>query len=574
MNQLLPTPHRQALDQARSKMDVIGGWRRDARRWALVVLGCVALLAVAPVAAAQASGTIKGTVTEAAGSHAGIVGVEVSALSSTTHEFVSSVDTVTGGGYELTGLTSGSYKVEFIPAFESKFVGQFFDNKSSFAAAETVTLAEGETKAGIDAQLGEGGTISGTVTGAGVPLGSVGVDVFPTEESEFFFGTSTTTEAGTGKYTLVGLPQGSYTVEFFPEAGLNFVPQFYNEKSTFSKADPVKINAEGEPKTEVNANLQVGGEISGTVTDAATHKPLANVFVYAGNMGGFESFGGFAETNANGEYTIPGLASGSYNLEFEFFSETPGAPGYISQTDNGVGVTQGSVTGGINVALAPNAPTNTVAPVASGTPAVGQTLSCSTGTWTGIPTLKYGYQWLHDGAAIAGASGNTYVVQSADQGHGLACQVTATNAAGHSVATSNTLAVPPPPPPPVPVIELSTSKIVVSGGSARVPIACAAANCTGTIELTEQIVVKHRKGKKTIKKKKTVVLGKGSYSLVAGKSATIAIRLTAAGKSALAKAKHHKLSAKASATVSGGKTVARAIVLSQIAPKKHKPKHK
>lgn len=94
-------------------------------------------------------------------------------------------------------------------------------------------------------------------------------------------------------------------------------------------------------------------------------------------------------------------------------------------------------------------PSNTGSPVASGTPSVGQTLSCANGSWTGIPTPTYAYRWLRDGSAIAGASGSTYVVQSADQGHGLACEVTATNSAGHATATSNTLTVPPPPTPTV-----------------------------------------------------------------------------------------------------------------------------
>ncbi len=87
-------------------------------------------------------------------------------------------------------------------------------------------------------------------------------------------------------------------------------------------------------------------------------------------------------------------------------------------------------------------PVNTSAPVASGTPALGQTLSCSSGSWTGYPPPTFTYQWLDDGTPIAGASTSTYVVQVADQGHVLACQVTASNSAGSESATSNTLQVP------------------------------------------------------------------------------------------------------------------------------------
>jgi hypothetical protein len=50
---------------------------------------------------------------------------------------------------------------------------------------------------------------------------------------------------------------------------------------------------------------------------------------------------------------------------------------------------------------------------------------------------------LRDGTPIGGANTSAYVVQAADQSHGLVCQVTASNSAGSESATSNTLQVPP-----------------------------------------------------------------------------------------------------------------------------------
>ena len=175
------------------------------------------------------------------------------------------------------------------------------------------------------------------------------------------------------------------------------------------------------------------------------------------------------------------------------------------------------------------------------------------------------------------------MVQTADQGAGLACAVTATNEIETGVtrsisATSNTLAVPLPlaasPPPVTPKLTLSRSKLVVSGGTARVPIACASANCSGTIELTDQEVLKTHKGKKTIVKKKTIILGRASYSLAAGHSATVAVHLTATGRTALAKAKHHELAAKVSVSVVGGRTLSQSVSLSEASPAKGKSKHK
>ena len=65
-------------------------------------------------------------------------------------------------------------------------------------------------------------------------------------------------------------------------------------------------------------------------------------------------------------------------------------------------------------------------------------------------------------------------------------------------------------------------------------------------------VVKH-KGKKTIRKKQTVVLASGSYSLAAGKSGAVTLRMSAAGKKKLAKS--HRASPKLVILVTGGKAV-------------------
>ncbi|MBI2245841.1 MAG: hypothetical protein HYU55_18490 [Nocardioides sp.] len=97
-------------------------------------------------------------------------------------------------------------------------------------------------------------------------------------------------------------------------------------------------------------------------------------------------------------------------------------------------VTTAAVTIGGSGPVA-TAPVNTVPPAISGTAAVGQTLSCSQGTWSGSPT-GYGYQWRRDGAAISGATGTTYVVTATDSGRALTCTVTASNSSGSVPQTS------------------------------------------------------------------------------------------------------------------------------------------
>lgn len=79
-------------------------------------------------------------------------------------------------------------------------------------------------------------------------------------------------------------------------------------------------------------------------------------------------------------------------------------------------------------------PANSVLPAITGTATVGQTLTCSSGTWTKSPT--FAYQWLRSGVAIAGATASTRVLAGADEGATMSCTVTATNSGVSTSATS------------------------------------------------------------------------------------------------------------------------------------------
>ncbi len=570
--------------------------RGGARRVALgLLLGCLALLATAPIAAATL-GKVTGKVTSAS-SKAGIEDVEVrfyKTENSWNREF-----TGTGGDYSAE-LEPGEYKVEWVPESGSPYAAQYYKEKLTYAAAGTINVVEGGETV-INAALVASNTITGTVTSymSGAEVNGIVVTAYEAKPPNDVV--ESTETKSFGSYELGGLSKGEYVVGFAAnlESGLNFAPQFYKESARFGEATLIDLT-EGENREDVNAKLREGGSVSGTITDAATHQPLAGILVYAIATGNGEPVA-VAISGAGGSYLLPGM--GSVSVVVAFVPETKEDQTlYSPQLYDGrpfpeelkelselrifgtpVEVTAGSETTGINAAMVRKEPANTVAPVASGTPAVGQTLSCANGFWTGIAPLSYTEQWLRDGAAIAGADGSTYVVQAADEGHGLACEVTATNEFGKASATSNTLTVSLPPaatptatptatPAAAPVVVLSSSKIIVSGSSARVPIACADANCSGTIELTEQVLVKHRKGKKTITRKETLILAEGSYSLAAGHSATISVHVTPKGRIALAAAKHHQLAVKALASVSGGKTAQKSVALSE--PPAAKPKHK
>lgn len=86
------------------------------------------------------------------------------------------------------------------------------------------------------------------------------------------------------------------------------------------------------------------------------------------------------------------------------------------------------------------APLPTSAPVLSGTPTEGYSLSCSTGVWTNSPDT-YTYQWLLDGVEIVGATASSYLLQIGQGNKVISCRVTATNASDSNSEVSNSLSV-------------------------------------------------------------------------------------------------------------------------------------
>lgn len=82
------------------------------------------------------------------------------------------------------------------------------------------------------------------------------------------------------------------------------------------------------------------------------------------------------------------------------------------------------------------APYVTAVPAITGTPTVGQTLTCSTGTWSGDATITYAYQWYANNIAISGANSSTFVLTSSQLGKRVTARVTASNLSGNASATT------------------------------------------------------------------------------------------------------------------------------------------
>lgn len=110
-----------------------------------------------------------------------------------------------------------------------------------------------------------------------------------------------------------------------------------------------------------------------------------------------------------------------------------------------LGVLNGLLTS--SHAWAATKPSNTALPTISGTTGQGFTLTGTTGTWTGTAPIIYAYRWRRcnsSGAScsnISGATASTYLLVSADVNKTIRLNVTASNSAGSTVATSTQTAL-------------------------------------------------------------------------------------------------------------------------------------
>jgi Carboxypeptidase regulatory-like domain len=265
------------------------------------------------------------------------------------------------GSYALTQLTTGHYAVAFGGGCgnSGSYASQLYRDKKLTLSANLVPVVAGQTTTGINAVLKPGATISGTVTGAsGQPLGGVcvGVTTRPATE-QFGSGLYLDIEQTNrhGDYEAANLDPGQYVMQFFPGCGLNRndAAQWFRSQPGFGKASAVSAPA-GTPVTGIGGTMLPAGSISGTVTSAATGRPVSDICVTATGAGNGAANGSLS---FRGRYRIENLPPGSYKVEFSpcGFGQDFTDQWYRGKFTQGradlVKVTAGRVSTGISAAM-------------------------------------------------------------------------------------------------------------------------------------------------------------------------------------------------------------------------------
>lgn len=175
-------------------------------------------------------------------------------------------ETGSDGSYVIQGLEPGEYKVEFWPGFSGQSLAfQYYDHKDHWGEADPVAIEAGETVTEIDADLGPGATIGGTVTSAatGSPLEEIPVCSIDATSGELQV--CNWTEPN-GHYVLPFLPGGPYKVvfslefsEFFGEEIFfgeddGYPTQFWNNQPTLAAANVIPL-ATAQSVSGIDARL-------------------------------------------------------------------------------------------------------------------------------------------------------------------------------------------------------------------------------------------------------------------------------------------------------------------------------
>ncbi|MCI5196753.1 MAG: carboxypeptidase regulatory-like domain-containing protein [Candidatus Electrothrix sp. AW5] len=257
------------------------------------------------------TGAISGRVTDGTN---GLANIRITVYN-LDYKWIMSSSTDAAGNYTVNYIPSGTdYKVKF--SSETGYGEEWYNNKSGFCSADSVSVTAPNTTENINAVLEYPGssTISGTVTDEnGSPLAGVKVSLY-TENTWMVFNSTTT--AANGTYQFAGVGTGRYKLKL-DGGDISYISEWYNDKTEYWNADMVEVTDPANV-SGINATLVTGGSISGKVTDSNGNPITWYEIQLHRDHGTHRSYniGHYTINSTNGEYTIAGLSSGQYILRF------------------------------------------------------------------------------------------------------------------------------------------------------------------------------------------------------------------------------------------------------------------
>lgn len=277
---------------------------------ALLVALLIGGIGPAGPARAAATGSIAGTVTVPAGSSAAGIEVEIwradgfGAMPDYSDLATSAIPSA-DGTYKASGVPAGQYYVRFRDG-SGVLPTQYWNGTPRWDRASVITVGTTPVT-GIDAHMPRGGSISGRVTvPAGVDVTKVWVHATSVDTREYIGGVQA---APDGTYILEGLSPGRYRVEF---DGWSVGLVLQQWKGIEDQSGGTEITVDRSQVSGIDARMTKGATISGRIY-SNSDCDLTGVAVWVMSPG-------MASPNAvvqpDGRWSVTGLATGSYRVEF------------------------------------------------------------------------------------------------------------------------------------------------------------------------------------------------------------------------------------------------------------------
>lgn len=241
-----------------------------------------------------------------------IAGIEINALEFETNRWINKNISNSNGGYKISGLPAGKYRIWAFDTDETRssgrFVSGFFGNTRSWNQASFVITANGQDVPNINIDLSRGGAVSGNVMDKDSKgIGAAVVEAYEVKTGEWSNSVRTNSSGG---YTIALPSDVEYIVRAFDPSGSS-TANYFKDVFNWHEASTIKLNT-GENRTNINFSLSDKGNfISGAVINDK-NRPLKGIEV---NLFDFDSGAWIdsATTDSKGRYSIR-VRSGKYRI--------------------------------------------------------------------------------------------------------------------------------------------------------------------------------------------------------------------------------------------------------------------